>query len=147
MDLGLRDKVALVAAASKGLGRAVAEEFAREGAKVTMCSREEASITKAAEEIARATGSRTALPVAADLAKDGIRVNALQPGRIETDRLVQIDTDNARRQGTTPDEVRKRVEASIPLGRYGKPAEYAAVAVFVASPKASYLTGTTIQVD
>ena len=57
--------------------------------------------------------------LSADLAKDGIRVNAVQPGRIETDRLVQIDTDNARRQGTTPDEVRRRVEAGIPMGRYG----------------------------
>ena len=45
------------------------------------------------------------------------------------------------------EEIRKRVEASIPMGRYGKPEEFAAVVAFVASPKASYLTGTTIQVD
>jgi len=85
--------------------------------------------------------------LSADLAKDGIRVNAVQPGRIATERLVQIDTDNAKRQGTTAEEIRKRVEASIPMGRYGRPDEFAAVAVFVASPRASYLTGVSIQVD
>ncbi len=56
MELGLDGKVVFVAAASKGLGRAIAEEFAREGAKVVMCSREEANITAAAREIAKATG-------------------------------------------------------------------------------------------
>jgi len=258
MDLGLRDKVTLVAAASKGLGRAVAEEFAREGAKVAMCSRDEVGITKAADDVRRRTGNETLMPIAADLstqdgcatfisralgaygtvdvlyvnaggpppgrfddlddaawakafeltlmsavrltrlalppmrerksgsivyststtlrqpinalnlilsnalrssvhgmaktlsadlAKDGIRVNAVQPGRISTDRLVQIDTDNARRQGVSIEEIRKRVEASIPMGRYGRPEEFASVVAFVASPKASYLTGTTIQVD
>jgi len=65
--------------------------------------------------------------LSADVAKDGIRVNAVQPGRIATDRLVQLDTDTAKRQNTTPEAVRKSYEDSvIPLGRYGDPAEYAA---------------------
>lgn len=258
MDLGLTGKAALVAAASKGLGRAIAEELAREGARVAMCSRGEAAITAAAEEIARSTKgtvlpvaadvstregceafvesalgafgaldvlvvnaggpppgrfddlddeawrkafdltlmsavrlTRLALPhmrrqgsgsivyststsvrqpsqylnlilsnalrasvhgmlktIATDLAKEGIRVNAVQPGRIATDRLVQLDTDTARRQGTTPEAVRRRYEEQvIPMGRYGTPAEYAAAVVFLASPRASYITGVSLQVD
>lgn len=259
MDLGLKGKSVLVAAASKGLGRAIAEEFAREDARVAICSREEAAIAAAAKEIERKTGNKALVPIVADvsskdgcesfvqkaleafrtidvlivnaggpppgrfddlddaawhkavdltlfsavrltrlvlphmrkqksgsivyststsvrqptqylnlilsnairasvhgmlktlssdLAKDGIRVNAVQPGRIATDRLVQLDTDTARRQGTTPDEVRKRYENQvIPMGRYGTPEEYAAAVVFIASPKASYITGVSLQVD
>jgi 3-oxoacyl-[acyl-carrier protein] reductase len=258
MDLGLKGKAVLVAAASKGLGRAIAEEFAREGAKVAMCSRDEAAITSAAKAVAQAAGTET-LPVVADLAtaagcetfirraverlggidvlvvnaggpppgrfeeltedawdkayqltlqsavrltrlalpelkktkgnivyststsvrqptqylnlilsnalraavhgmlktlskdlaKDGIRVNAVQPGRIATDRLVQLDTDTAKRTGRSPEEVRKEWETSgvIPLGRYGDPKEYAAAAVFLASARASYITGVSLQVD
>jgi len=86
--------------------------------------------------------------LSADIAKDGIRVNAVQPGRIATDRLIQLDTDTAKRQNTTPEAVRKSYEESvIPLGRYGDPAEYAAAVVFIASPKASYITGVSLQVD
>src|SRR5438132_2144240 len=258
MDLGLSGKIALVAAASKGLGRAIAEEFAREGAKVAMCSREEGAITAAAEEIVRKTQgdvlpiaadlatregcesfvqtavakyrtvdilivnaggpppgrfddlddaawqkaidltlfsavrlTRLALPqmrkqksgsivyststsvrqptqylnlilsnairasvhgmlktLSSDLAKEGIRVNAVQPGRIATDRLVQLDSDTAERQNTTPAAIRKRYEETvIPMGRYGEPAEYAAAVVFIASPKASYINGVSLQVD
>src|SRR3977135_1587257 len=67
MDLGLAGKVAPFGAPSKALGRAIAEEFAREGAKVAMCSREESAITAAAEDIERKTGNRNILPIAADL--------------------------------------------------------------------------------
>ena len=56
MDLGLEGKVAIVAAASKGLGRACAEEFAREGAEVAICARSSANLEKAADSIRKATG-------------------------------------------------------------------------------------------
>src|SRR5579859_3630459 len=66
MDLGLAGKVVFVAAASKGLGRAIAEAFAQEGARVAICSRDEKAIGAAAKEIAAATHAEV-LPVAADL--------------------------------------------------------------------------------
>src|SRR5690348_1418862 len=56
MDFGLKGRVAIVAAASKGLGRAVAEEMAREGAEVAICARSEANLEEAAQTIRRATG-------------------------------------------------------------------------------------------
>ncbi len=256
MELGLDGKVVFVAAASKGLGRAIAEEFAREGAKVVMCSREEASITEAARQIAKRTGGETygvpadlasregcqtfvqagldrygrmdaivinaggpppgrfeeldesqwdkayqltlmsavrlvklALPelkrtrgnivfststtvrmptayvplilsnslraavhgmlktLSKDLARDGIRVNALQPGRIHTERIDQLDQDTAKRTGKSVEDVRKDWFAQIPLGRYGDPTEYAAAAVFLASERASFITGVSLQID
>jgi 3-oxoacyl-[acyl-carrier protein] reductase len=257
MDLGLKGKTVLVAAASKGLGRAIAEEFGREGANVAMCSREEGAIQKAAGEIAERTGARTrpivadlattagcerfvqeavttfggidslivnaggpppgrfddlddakwqaaveltlmsavrltrlALPelrkskgsivyststsvrqptqylnlilsnairaavhgmlktLSKDLAPDGIRVNAVQPGRIATDRLIELDTVTAKATGKSIEEVRKGWEQNvIPLGRYGRPEEFATAVVFMASPRASYITGVSLQVD
>ncbi|CAN5224924.1 SDR family oxidoreductase [soil metagenome] len=257
MDLGLTGKVALVAAASKGLGNAVAGEFGREGARVAMCSRKEDAISAAARQVAERTGTETrgiaadlstnegcerfvkeavgafggidalvvnaggpppgrfddlddeawqkaidltlfsavrltrlALPelrrskgsivymtstsvrqptqylnlilsnairaavhgmlkmLPSDLAKDGIRVNAVQPGRIATDRLIELDTVTAKNSGRSLDEVRSHWERTvIPLGRYGTPDEFAAAVVFVASPKASYITGVSLQVD
>ena len=67
MDLGLRDKVALVAASSHGLGYAIAQELAAEGAGIVMCARGEKRLTEAAREIASSTGARV-VPVAADVA-------------------------------------------------------------------------------
>src|SRR5258706_12239887 len=80
MDLGLKEKVALVAAASRGLGRAVAEELAAEGAALVLCSRKAETINQTAKEIATATGAEIlALPCdvskadeIAALAKSGI---------------------------------------------------------------------------
>ncbi|MDE3193737.1 MAG: SDR family oxidoreductase, partial [Chloroflexota bacterium] len=249
-------KVVFVAAASKGLGRAIAQGFASEGAKVVICSRSEANVAAAAKEIAKATGAEV-LPVTADvssrdgcerfvreglakfgrmdvmvvnaggpppgrfeeldeakwdtayqvtlksavrltdlaipelrktkgnllyststtvrmptayvtlilsnalraavhgmlktlskdLATDGIRVNALQPGRIQTERIEELDSDSAKRTGRPIEDVRKDWHAMIPLGRYGDPREYADAAVFLASERASFITGVSLQVD
>jgi 3-oxoacyl-[acyl-carrier protein] reductase len=253
MDLELKDKRVLVAAASKGLGRAIAQEFVREGARVAICSRDQTTIDRVAGEIgggalgiaadvstdagcrtfvetaAAALGgidilvvnaggpapgrfddlddaawqtaidltlfsairlTRLALPelrkakgsivfststslrqptqylnlilsnairaavhgmlktLSSDLAKDGVRVNAVQPGRIATDRLIELDTFTAKREGLAPEAVRERYERTvIPLARYGTPEEFAAAVVFVASPRASYITGVSLQVD
>lgn len=257
MDLGLKGKSVMVAAASRGLGKAVATEFAREGARLVVCSREEGAIGSAAKEISKDTRAevhplaadlsteagcqafvdaavqryggidvlvvnaggpppgrfddlddaawqkavdltlfsavrttRMALPhlrrskgnivymtstavrqptqylnlilsnairnavqgmaktLSADLAKEGVRVNAVQPGRIATDRLIQLDRITAERTGKSLEEVRKGWEENvIPLGRYGEPAEFANAVVFLASAKASYITGVSLQVD
>src|SRR5215217_5787361 len=68
MDLGLGGKVALVAAASKGLGRAIAEELAREGASIVMCARGDDALQAARNEIAHAT-SADVLAIAGDVSK------------------------------------------------------------------------------
>jgi 3-oxoacyl-[acyl-carrier protein] reductase len=67
MDLGLRGKVAFVAAATKGLGRACAEALASEGASVAICARNKENVERAAKEIERSTGASRVLPVVADV--------------------------------------------------------------------------------
>jgi len=255
MDLGLHGKVALVAAASSGLGRAVATELAREGARVVISSRDGDALARTAAEIRGETGAevdyraadlttagdvgalisyaaeryggvdvlvnntggppagtfadfedgdwqaafelillslircvRGVLPLmrergggrivniasssvkqpienlilsntfraglaglakslAIELAPDGILVNTLGPGRISTARSRSMDESQAGAQGVSVEEVRGRFEARIPLGRYGKPEEFARVAAFLASPANSYVTGQAILVD
>jgi 3-oxoacyl-[acyl-carrier protein] reductase len=254
VDLGLGGKRVLVAAASKGLGRAIAAEFVKEGARVAICSRDGALIARVATEIGAELGiaadvsteagcrtfvaegttalggidalivnaggpkpgtfadhddagwqkafeltllsavrlARLGLPelkkskgaivfststsvrqpgspaygtlilsnalraavhgmlktLATEVAADGIRVNAIQPGRISTERIAQLDADTARRDGVTVAEVEERFKkGGIPLGRYGTPEEFAAAAVFLASPRASYITGVSLNVD
>ncbi len=254
MDLGLRGKRVLVAAASKGLGRAIAAEFVREGGRVAVCSRDRERIEQVAREIGaehavaadvsteagcaafvegavKALGgidvlivnaggpkpgkfadlddaawqkafeltllsavrlTRLAVPelrrskgsilfststsvrqpgspaygtlmlsnglraavhgllktLSTELAADGIRVNAIQPGRISTERIAELDADTAKREGVAVEKVQERFEkGAIPLGRYGTPEEFAAAAVFLASPRASYITGVSLQVD
>jgi len=97
--------------------------------------------------IFRAGVGALAKTLANDWASDGIRVNHLIPGRISTERLIDLDAAAAARLGVAADEVRSANEAAIPLGRYGEPNEYAAAATFLVSPAASYITGATLQVD
>lgn len=252
MDLELRGKVALVAASSRGLGRAVASAFVREGAQVAICARNEAGVNAAAagiggevlgvaadvsqadgaERVVRATVerfgrvdilvnnaggppskpfvdltdeewwqavglnlmsavrlSRLVVPhmraqgggriinitsftvkqplpnlvlsnavrlavvglaktLAAELAQDNILVNTVCPGPIATERLQALTATYAEREGVSFEDAERRLWTNqIPLGRLGRPEEFADVVVFLASPRASFVNGTTLQID
>ena len=82
-----------------------------------------------------------------ELAPQGILVNVIAPGRIDTERIAELDQANAQKSGKTIDDVRKASVASIPLGRLGRPEELANLVVFLASQAASYITGQAITVD
>lgn len=82
-----------------------------------------------------------------EVAKDGITVNVVLPGRIATDRIRVLDEAKAKREGRTVEEVSKESLAAIPVGRLGTPEEYASVVAFLASTAASYVTGSVIRVD
>jgi 3-oxoacyl-[acyl-carrier protein] reductase len=97
--------------------------------------------------VLRASVSALSKTLASEWADDGIRVNQLVPGRIDTDRIRELDAANARRTGQSEEEVRQRSVAAIPLHRLGTPEEYASAAVFLFSSAASYITGATLQVD
>jgi 3-oxoacyl-[acyl-carrier protein] reductase len=69
------------------------------------------------------------------------------PGRIATKRITFLDEKKAEREGRAVQDVAEESVSSIPVGRYGEPAEYAAAVAFLASAQASYVTGTMIRVD
>jgi 3-oxoacyl-[acyl-carrier protein] reductase len=251
MDLGLTGKVALIAGASRGLGFAVAQTLASEGARVSIASRDQAAIEDAAKRIGgdvmstaldvrsadgikawvdgtvskhggidllftnsggppagaalsfddaawqdsvnlllfstlrmvraavpsmqsrgggailmstsssvkepiqnlglstvlRASVSALAKTLALELVGSKIRVNQIVPGRIDTDRVRQLDDINAKKQSITADQAKAKAIANIPMGRYGEAPEFGRVAAFLLSPAASYVTGTMVAVD
>jgi 3-oxoacyl-[acyl-carrier protein] reductase len=255
MDLGLKDKVALIAAGSRGLGRAVAEELAAEGASLILCAREPRTLAETAASIAESSGAhvlavpadvtavddimrvveagnerfgridilvtnaggppagtfeqltreqwedatrltlfsaielaRQVLPgmkerrwgrilnitsiavkqpvenlmlsnslragltgfartLANEVAALGITVNNILPGYTRTERLEELAQMMAAKQGISADEFRSKWEEEIPMGRLGEPHEFAALAAFLVSERASYITGSSIQVD
>jgi 3-oxoacyl-[acyl-carrier protein] reductase len=85
--------------------------------------------------------------LAGDVAKDNITVNLVLPGRILTDRFLEHQTDRAKRSGVSLDQQMEISSADIPMGRIGTPDEFAAMVVFLASARASYITGVAVQVD
>lgn len=245
MDLGLKDRVYIVTAASRGLGHATAQALVKDGAKVVISSRSAEGIAKAVDELgeynavgvaadnadpgapaelikaaydnfgrldgalisvggppagpilaktddewrsafdsvflgglrlataiageldeggsiafvlstsakqpianlAISNGLRPGLAMAAktladELGPRGIRVNGLLPGRIDTERMKELES-----YADDPAAARAGNQASIPLGRYGQPPEFGRVAAFLLSPAASYLTGVMLPVD
>ena len=256
MDLGLENKVVVVMASSKGLGKASALEFAKEGATVIISSRSEESLKNTSEEIKQKSGNsnvhfqtcdmsseqdiksffqfvsnefgridilinntggpksggfegvddsdwyeafdqnllsyirttRAVLPhmkkqqfgriinisssstkevidglilsntlragmvgfsktLAREVAADNIMVNTVGPGRIYTDRVEQLNQIAAEKQQVSVEEITKKSESTIPVGRYGEPEEFGKVVVFLASSANSYLTGQSLVID
>jgi 3-oxoacyl-[acyl-carrier protein] reductase len=255
MDLGLSGKVGLVAASSRGIGKAIARGLSGEGMRVVVNGRDETVLNAARDEIAAATGAevvacaadvsrpgecerlvqttldhfgrldfllanaggpgagrfedlpderwqagfeitlmstvrliRAAVPpmrqagggrtvvimsntvkqpalhltlsnafrpgavalaraLATELARDNILVNSVLPGRIDTDALRETRQLRAEREGRAYDEIAAAESAEIPLGRFGTPEEIAHLVVFLASDKASYITGQALVVD
>lgn len=76
-----------------------------------------------------------------------VRVNSVAPGRMDTDRVRELDQTRAQRAGIDYDEQRSMTAASIALGRYGEPEELARAVVFLVSPASSYMTGSLLVVD
>jgi 3-oxoacyl-[acyl-carrier protein] reductase len=97
--------------------------------------------------VVRASVSALAKTLALELAPFKIRVNQIVPGRIDTDRVRQLDAINGKRQGVSADQAKAKSVGAIPLGRYGDPEEFGRVGAFLLSEAASYITGATVQVD
>ncbi len=82
-----------------------------------------------------------------ELAPEGITVNNVCPGNIATDRLVSLIEERAQQDGMSMEEAIEIEERRVPMGHLGDPQDVASLVVFLASAKAHYITGTTIQVD
>lgn len=85
--------------------------------------------------------------LANEVAKDGVTVNSVLPGHFDTQRAVDLAKMRAEREGRPVEDIMKARVSSIPAGRAGDPREFAAVVAFLASGRASYVTGAAIQVD
>jgi 3-oxoacyl-[acyl-carrier protein] reductase len=100
-----------------------------------------------ASNVGRAALAGYLKTLATEVAPDGVTVNMVLPGRIATDRVSGVDEAAAAKQGLPVEEVVRRSQATIPVGRYGRPEEFGAVVAFLASPAASYVTGEQIRCD
>src|SRR2546426_3367530 len=111
------------------------------------------SVKQPVEGLILSNGIRPAIAgmfktLAGEVAKDGVTVNLVLPGRIMTDRFMGHQKDLAERAGKTLEAwIAERSTADIPMGRIGTPEEFASMVVFLASERASYITGTVAQVD
>lgn len=85
--------------------------------------------------------------LAREVGRDGITANIVLPGRVATDRIKFLDEQKALRENRPVEAVTAESTGSIPIGRYGEPQEYADTVCFLASARASYITGSVIRID
>ncbi len=108
---------------------------------------QEPSQLLAASSVGRAALAGYLKTLSIDVAREGVTVNMVLPGRIETDRVAALDGFVAEHTGSSPAAVREASEGEIPAGRYGRPEEFGAVVTFLASDLASYVTGEQVRCD
>jgi meso-butanediol dehydrogenase/(S,S)-butanediol dehydrogenase/diacetyl reductase len=134
--------------------------FATQAVLPVMLAQKSGSIVSLAS-MAGKIGSRTNLPYNASKAAvismtkslalahaaDGIRVNCVCPGFVETDMWTMVAREQSALLGQTPEEFTRRRQESVPLGRMERPEDVAAVIGFLASPRAAYMTGQALSVD
>lgn len=150
-DADWRRAFDLIVLSAVRLARVVIPQFQRRGggafAFVTSSSTKEPITNLTLSTVTRASVAALSKDLARQYASEGIRANHLIPGRIDTSRVRSLDAVNAERAGITPAEQHQRSVATIPMGRYGEPAEFGRAGAFLLSPAASYITGATLQVD
>lgn len=140
----------LVLSAVRMIRLAVPSMKARGGGAIvvsTSSSVKEPIPNLALSNVLRSSVSALSKTLANELAADNIRVNHLLPGRIDTDRVRELDTLRGKAAGTSADDIKASYSKVIPLGRYGAPDEFGSAAVFLFSDAARYITGASLQVD
>ena len=150
-DAAWQDAANLLLFSTIRMGRAVVPSMtARGGGAIlvsTSSSVKEPIPNLGLSTVLRASVSALAKTLALELASAKIRVNQIIPGRLDTDRVRELDEINAKKQQISPAEAKARSAAAIPMGRYGEPEEFGRVGAFLLSAGAGYMTGATVQVD
>ena len=126
------------------VARGVVEELGEGGSVTFVLS---SSVRSPIPDLTISNGLRPGLAMVAKTLADevgprGIRVNGLMPGRIGTERVAELDASTG-----DADAARERALKTIPLGRYGEPAEFGRAAAFLMSPASSFITGVMLPVD
>ncbi len=114
---------------------------------ITSCMAKQPAAGMILSNVARAAVAAFCKTSANEVAMHGITINNLMPGYTMTDRIASLSNQMAERSGTSAGDVVAAWEAQIPAGRLGTPEEFAAVAAFLCSTQAAYVTGTSISVD
>jgi 3-oxoacyl-[acyl-carrier protein] reductase len=150
-DDTMRAAFELTAASAWHLAKAVVPAMKEQGSGciifLTSYSTKEVIPNLLLSNMMRAAVVGMAKTMSKELGPLGIRVLCVAPGRHHTPRVQQLDTNTASKTNKTIQEVRSENSAVIALGRYGRPEEFGDVVAFLASERASYVTGTSVSID